>query len=129
MIAFMFPLYTMLTAVEVRNPDFMDAEAVLIEPKYSTMMNGDIRSRRATPVPTRLTLKFTSISRRKALELQAFVELSAGDWVRYIDQNLVSWKGKIVAEPFDIATVSRGLGSEPRKEFCDIDLVFEGVRL
>jgi len=119
----------MTTNIEIRNPEFMDSEALLIDPKFATTMSGNIRSRITTPAPTKLTLKFTAISRRKAIETQAFIELSAGDWVRYIDFNGVSWKGKITTEPFEIITTQRGLGSEPRKEYCDMELVFEGSRL
>lgn len=125
----MYPFWTMTTNIEIRNPEFMDSEALLIDPKFATTMSGNIRSRITTPAPTKLTLKFTAISRRKAIETQAFIELSAGDWVRYIDFNGVSWKGKITTEPFEIITTQRGLGSEPRKEYCDMELVFEGSRL
>lgn len=118
--------FSVLTrAIQLRDPLFQNAQILDVNTIFKTAMDGSIRSRRGEQT-TRLNLRFTEITRRKAMEFRDFVIATAGQKLRYIDFNSVSWYGYIITEPDDIITYARGLSSsEPRAEACELRLEFE----
>lgn len=125
----MISFSTLGLQLELRDPEWRDSEVVSLNTRFSTMMNGDIRSRRTTPTTTRLVMSFMDVTRRKALEVRAFISATAGTKVRLNDFRGQSWMGFILTEPFQITTDGRGQGVDPRKESNAFQLDFEGIRL
>jgi hypothetical protein len=116
--------------IQMRDPEMQDSETLTFGTKFKTMMDGSIRSRRQTPAPIKLTLKWTELTRTKALELQQFLTVSAGQQILYSDFNDQNWSGKILTGPFEITTPSLGYGSgSTRKEANSVTLEFEGMPL
>lgn len=130
MITFAYPWKAPATTVDLRDPELGDKTEINVKVRLLTMMDGTIRTRRATPATTLLMLKFTELTRRKALELRDFLVASEGAKLRYFDYLGNQWSGYILTDSNVLTTYARGLGSsEPRKEANAVTLEFEGVQL
>ncbi len=113
--------------VELKDPVFGDSTDTSVRVKVKTMMDGSLRTRRATPFTTKLVMRFVEVSRRKALEVKDFIIATQGQRITLIDWNTISWSGYLTTDPTDIITDGRGQGNtEPRKESNNFQLEFEG---
>lgn len=125
-----YPYETMATVIELHNPLLQDVLAIATGVKIKTMMDGSLRTRRKTPATTRLSFHWTELTRTKAVELESFLEASAGSYIRLIDFNDVIWKGKILTNPYTLTVGSRGKGiTAIRHEATEVSLDFEGVMI
>lgn len=114
--------------VTLKDPEFNDADNLLLDVKVMDMMDGSIRTRVSTPVPIKLSLQFIELTRVKAIELRDFLTASLGQKVRYVDYSGQHWAGYITNEP-SVTTTGRGGGSSERQESNSVKIEFEGVKL
>lgn len=130
MITLAWPIDSQTSIVRMRDPEFQDQEVFGIHTQFATMLDGSLRGRKQTPITTKLSWRFTSLTRNKVLQLRTFISLASGSKVRLIDFNGITWVGYLIAQPFDILTNSRGQGTtEYWKESNEISFDFEGTKL
>lgn len=123
------PYPTLVTTTLLRNPQFSDSEGLTVVVTRKTAMDGTTYT--YVKNKGRKHLKWTfKVTRNKALELRAFIQLYFADKIKVIDHNGRNWVGQFLNNPFEFTTIERwgpAIDPMPRGEAVSIDIEFEGV--
>jgi hypothetical protein len=103
------------------SPNFGDPDTPVLNINIKRSMNGTTRTYVKTSMDEVLQYDFI-LTRLKAVEVQAFLNLYYANNIRLIDYNGSTWVGKIVNDPIDMAIVRTG-------EECSFRLEFRGVQI
>lgn len=125
-VSFYYPFEAPIRQVRVRNPILGDSVSTNPLANIKVAMDGGYYSYISTPVINKFTLAFEGLTRRKILEIQAFLKEAIGDYIRYIDKDTLNWKIKFLTDPIEYTTPGRGLGLAEPRESNSIILNFEG---
>lgn len=127
MITFAHPYAAPTLNIQLRNPELADSELINIRTQVRQAMSGDIHSFRRTPATRNLLLSFTELSKPKVQELIDFLTTSAGDEIQYTDYSAVVWRGYILTNPAEFATI--GHKDSTCIEVSTITLEFKGSKV
>ncbi len=124
------PHPTLIATTLLPNPQFGDAERLTDEVQVKRAMDGTTYAYVKTK-NNRRNLRWTfRLTRNKALELRAFIQVYYAAKIRATDHNERIWIGNFVNNPFEFDTPSRAspaIAPMPRGETQEITIEFEGV--
>ena len=115
------PFSSIQTTIRLPSPNFGDTLGLGLD---MDVMNS-INNNRYTYIKRKGRDKINctiEMTKKKALELQAFINLYLMDEIRLTDYKGDVWNVKLTQNPFDYEYVKRG-------EITTIQLVFEGVKI
>ncbi len=121
------PVPGIVTTTVLPNPQFNDTQARKVELQIMRSMNGT----RYTYVKSndRQALSFTFLlTRKKALELRAFLVSYYRAKVQLTDHEGAIWEGYFTNNPFEFSTAGRANGW-PGGEYCEITLQLEAEQV
>lgn len=125
MIKFRAPHPTIQTMIVLPNPQFGDSEALLDTVELGRAMDGTTYTyvrrtgRRELDLPLLLT-------RKKALELKAFIRSYHASPIELTDHLNQVWVGNITTDDVSFEAVSRA-GDKPGGEMVSVRIQFQGV--
>ena len=94
-----------LEVLSLRNPNLGDARKHNIQIRHGITMSGTVYTYKKTPSYSVLLLTFTGITKSKAEEAMDFFKEQSGNEITYIDQDSVSWEGRIITDPIEFKTL------------------------
>ena len=119
------PYTKIQTSVAVPNPLLDDTENLVSDVIVRRSMNGTTRTLIKTSNSRRLKYTFT-LSRYKALELQAFFKAYSGAEIRLLNWKGEIWKVRVITNPIDFVQTRRYDATGAR---TDVNLEFEGIQI
>lgn len=121
------PLPAIQTTSLLHSPLFSDSEAVRQSVGIKRAMDGTKFSYVKSNPRSKLNYSFT-ITRMKALELQAFIKVYYRADVRIVNHKGEVWDCNFTSNPFE-STGNGRAGGLPGNEVVDITLEFEGIKV
>lgn len=106
--------------LKLPSPRLDDSESLVLNVHIDRAMNGKFYAfKKQSKVQQRLSMFFEHVNRPLILEVIAFLKVSAGQQIKYIDYDNVIWVGKLLTMPF----------SETHRNIRDnqFNLEFEGT--
>lgn len=96
------PWATLEHVVRLPRPEYGDARRNRVQVILHRTRGGARRVYKRTPTYRSLLLSWTGLTRRKLLELEAFLEATAGEDVRFIDHEGRTWRGNVLTPTIDL---------------------------
>jgi hypothetical protein len=123
MIKFEYP-YTgsVDSTLDLENPLIGDSDTYRHQINTKKNMSGQIITYIRGPIQIAKALNFESIPRAQALALLDFVEAYGSEYLKYTDYDGLIWKIKILTNPVEVVTESKG-------DFCSANLEIEGEQI
>jgi len=113
------PWATLANVIQLPRPEYGDVRRNRVQVITHRTRGGALRAYKRTPTYRSLVLVWTGLSRRKLLELEAFLEATAAEDVRFIDHEGRTWRGKVLNTTIDLVTEGPDVG--------EAAIEFEGV--
>lgn len=104
------PWATMAYQIRLRRPDFGDIRRGKQRVTVHRTRGGGRRVFKRTPTYRSLVMRFSGMTRKKLLELENFLDNTAGEDIRLIDYNGHTWKGNILTDPTDLTAEGQDQG-------------------
>jgi len=104
------PWATLAYTIRLTRPDYGDVRRNRLQVVVHRTRGGGRRVYKRTPSFKSLIMRFQGMSRKKLLELENFLEGTAGEDIKFIDHNGHVWKGNLLTSPADLSTEGRSQG-------------------
>lgn len=104
------PWATLAYTIRLTRPDYGDVRRNRLQIVVHRTRGGGRRVYKRTPSFKSLVMRFQGMSRKKLLELENFLENTAGEDIKFIDHNGHVWKGNLLNSPVDLSTEGRSQG-------------------
>lgn len=127
MILLQAPVPGVQTTSVLPNPSFNDAESIRASVRMQQSMDGTLYTTVKRGGRSKLLYEF-SLSRAKALELEAFYAAYFDKKIRMTNHKGEVWEGYITVNPFETTAAGRA-GGWPGDEVVSATIEFEGEKL
>jgi len=124
-VTFEHPYDTPTLTLTLKAPSLGNSEKFDIKTQFHVTMDNTPYSHKKTPVKHTLLLNFGFMTKAKIDEMITFFNTSAGDQIRYTDQDSVVWYGYMLTNQNDFSMYGNLCAAS--KEVGDITLEFDGT--